>query len=87
MKNRLITIGISAIVCITAPAFGETQNDNAAAKTEKKVCKTFLDTGSRLNKTKICKTAAEWAEDQSENAKLLREKRGNQGAPQIGNGG
>lgn len=87
MKNRLIAIGISVFVCASAPAFGEAKSDKAEAKAEKKVCKTFLNTGSRLNKTKICKTDAEWAEDRGENAKLLREKRGNQGAPQSGNDG
>ena len=87
MKNRLIAIGISVFVCASAPAFGEAKSDKAEAQAEKKVCKTFLNTGSRLNKTKICKTDAEWAEDRGENAKLLREKRGNQGAPQSGNDG
>jgi len=87
MKNRLIAIGISVAAIAAAPVCGQATSNEAEAKTEKKVCKTFLNTGSRLNKTKICKTAAEWAEDQSENAKLLREKRGNQGAPQLGNDG
>lgn len=87
MKNRLIAIGMSIAAVTATPAFGQTTNSEAAAKTEKKICKTFLDTGSRLNKTKICKTAAEWTEDRSENAKLLREKRGSQGGPQLGNDG
>jgi hypothetical protein len=87
VKNCLIAIGMSVAAVTAAPAFGQATGNEAPAKTEKKVCKTFLDTGSRLNKTKICKTAAEWAEDQGENAKLLREKRGSQGGPQLGNGG
>jgi len=87
VKNRLIAIGISVAAVTAAPAFGQAPSNAAAAKTEKKICKTFLDTGSRLNKTKICKTAAEWAEDRGENAKLLREKRGSQGGPQLGNDG
>ena len=87
MKIRLIAISLSVAAIMALPAFGQATSNEAAAKTEKKICKTFLDTGTRLNKTKICKTNAEWVEDQGENAKLLREKRGNQGAPQLGNGG
>ena len=87
MKNRLIVIGISVAAVTAAPAFGQAPSNEAAAKTEKKICKSFLNTGSRLSRTKICKTAAEWAEDRDENAKLLREKRGGQGGPQLGNDG
>ena len=87
MKNRLIAIGISVAAVTAAPVFGQAPSNEAAAKTEKKICKSFLNTGSRLNKTKICKTEAEWAEDREENAKLLREKRGSQGGPQLGNEG
>jgi hypothetical protein len=87
VKNRLIAIGISVAAVTAAPVFGQAPSNEAAAKTEKKICKSFLNTGSRLNKTKICKTEAEWAEDRDENAKLLREKRGSQGGPQLGNEG
>jgi hypothetical protein len=87
VRIRLIAISLSVAAITAVPAFGKATSNEAAAKTEKKICKTFLDTGSRLNKTKICKTNAEWVEDQGENTKLLREKRGNQGAPQLGNGG
>ncbi|HQS12621.1 MAG: hypothetical protein B7Y62_09070 [Sphingomonadales bacterium 35-56-22] len=90
MKLRLIATGISvaAVTAVTAaPAFGQAEKNETAAKAEKKICKSFLNTGSRLSKTKICKTEAEWAEDLEENAKLLREKRGSQGGPQIGNDG
>jgi hypothetical protein len=87
VKNSLIVIGISVAAVTAAPAFGQAPSNEAAAKTEKKICKSFLNTGSRLSRTKICKTAAEWAEDRDENAKLLREKRGGQGGPQLGNDG
>jgi hypothetical protein len=87
MKILLIVMGLSVAAVTADPALGQATSNEAAAKTDKKVCKTFLNTGSRLNKTKICKTAAEWAEDHDENAKLLREKRGGQGGPQLGNDG
>tara|TARA_R110000824_G_scaffold3762_8_gene17982 strand:- start:8319 stop:8582 length:264 start_codon:yes stop_codon:yes gene_type:complete len=87
MKNSLIAIGLSVAVCAAVPAFGKDKSDKAVADADKQICKTFADTGSRINKTRICKTAADWAEDRSENAKAMREKRGNQGAPQIGNDG
>jgi hypothetical protein len=87
MKILLIVMGLSVAAVAAAPALGQATSNEGVAKTEKKVCKTFLNTGSRLNKTKVCKTAAEWAEDQGENAKLLREKRGSQGGPQLGNDG
>lgn len=87
MKIRLIAISLSVAAVAAAPAFGQAQTNETASQTEKKICKTFLNTGSRLNKTKICKTEAEWAEDRDENAKLLRDKRGSQGGPQLGNDG
>ena len=87
VKNCLIAIGLVVATCAALPAFGKPKNDKAVAKSEKQICRVFLNTGSRLNTTKICKTETEWAEDQGENAKVLREKRGNQGGPQLGNGG
>jgi hypothetical protein len=87
VKIGLIAISLSVATITTAPAFGQVMSNEAAPKTEKQICKTFLNTGSRLNKTKICKTEAEWAEDRDENAKLLRDKRGSQGGPQLGNDG
>jgi hypothetical protein len=82
----LVTFSMIAIA-ISGTASAKDKSDEVAADPEKKICKSFLDTGSRLNKTRICKTAAEWTEDRDENTKVLREKRGNQGAPQLGNGG
>jgi len=87
VKNRLIAISLSIAAVTATPVLGQAKNDEAAANAEKKVCKTFLNTGSRLNKTKICKTESEWAEDRDENAKMLRDKRGSQGGPQLGNDG
>ncbi len=87
MRNPLIALGLSVAALSTAPALGQGQSNQASGKTEKKICKSFLNTGSRLNKTKVCKTEAEWTEDRDENAKALREKRGSQGGPQLGNEG
>jgi hypothetical protein len=83
MRNRLVAIGLAVTAVSAQPALGQVISGQA----EKKVCKTFLNTGSRLSTTKICKTEAEWAEDRGENAKALREKRGSQGGPQLGNDG
>ena len=87
MINLLISLGISVAALSSAPALGQDQSSKSSGKAEKKICKSFLNTGSRLNKTKVCKTEAEWTEDRGENAKLLREKRGSQGGPQLGNDG
>ncbi len=82
-----MALGLSVALLSTAPALGQGKSNQTSGKTEKKICKSFLNTGSRLNKTRVCKTEAEWTEDRDENAKLLREKRGSQGGPQLGNDG
>lgn len=87
VKIRLIAMSLSVVALTSPPALGQVMSGEASGKTEKKICKSFLNTGSRLNKTKVCKTEAEWAEDRDENAKALREKRGSQGGPQLGNDG
>lgn len=60
----------SVMVAISAPAAAQTLAPGQGAASaptpkegrEKVTCRTFDATGSRLSKKKICRTAAQWAE-------------------------
>ncbi len=62
MFKSLICLAVASVV--VAPALAQ----DAAPKEERKICKRFKETGSRMGGSRICKTAAEWAAD-AESAK------------------
>lgn len=58
----VIAFGLSLTMGVAVQAQAQSASDGGAAKEEKKICKTSGVTGSRLNKTRTCKTAKEWDE-------------------------
>ena len=50
-----------------------TEKTSAAADKDKLICKSFAETGSRLNKTRICKTAFEWQQDSAANGQAIKD--------------
>ena len=53
-----------SLIAAAAPASAKAQDSElgtgSAAKTEKKICKTFQNTASRMKATRLCLTKAEW---------------------------
>lgn len=62
MLRTSIAIAFAASLMTGFAVQAQTAPDEAVAKAEKKICKVSSVTGSRLNKTRTCKTAKEWDE-------------------------
>ena len=66
MKRDVLIASFAALsmIAAAAPAYAKAQDSEqsagAAAKTEKKTCKTFQNTASRMKATRLCLTKAEW---------------------------
>ena len=62
--KHLSVIAIGALLVCSASASAEpARSDKADMGDQSRViCRTQQDTGSRLNKARVCRTAAEWAE-------------------------
>jgi hypothetical protein len=60
----------------------------ASPGSERRICRSFADTGSRISRTEICKTLREWEEDVELNHReleRLRVRSGTPGGPGSGN--
>lgn len=56
---RKIVLACCAVsLCASAAAAAE--HNRRVADPNKKICKTLVETGSRLNRTRVCHSAAEW---------------------------
>ncbi len=53
-------VALLSLLLAGAPDAVETQPAGVPAKAEKKVCKRFGSSESRMGSNKVCKTAAEW---------------------------
>ena len=51
---------LTMLLLAASPAVAATQPSTAPAKAEKKVCKRFGPSDSRMGSKRVCKTAAEW---------------------------
>jgi hypothetical protein len=66
-------IAALALVSSAAAAAPSTNNtSDAAPKEERKICRTFAETGSLVKRVKVCKTASQWAADSA----MLRQSSG-----------
>ena len=68
-RNRLLAsfATLSLLAASAGPALAKAQEGEgnasvagAAAKSEKKICKTFENTASRMKREKLCLTRAQW---------------------------
>ena len=65
MKNNVLIASFAALsmIAFAAPASAKTQAEeptSGASKAEKKVCKTFQNTASRMQPTRLCLSKAGW---------------------------
>ena len=71
MKRDALIASLTALsMAFAAPAFAaKTSQDEqptaGSAKSEKKTCKTFANTASRMKSTRLCLTKAEWKKFES----------------------
>ena len=69
-KNKILSAfaAVALFSAGTAPAYAKTQDsqipasDGASAGSERKVCKHFHHTVTRLGRERVCHTKAEWKE-------------------------
>ena len=71
MKRDVLIASIAALsmFALATPAAAKAQADEAnagSAKAEKKICRTFDNTASRMKATKVCLTKAEWKKFEAE---------------------
>jgi hypothetical protein len=66
-RNRyLAPLAALSLLATSAPAFAKAQEGDgngsvtATSKSEKKICKTFENTASRMKREKLCLTRAQW---------------------------
>lgn len=69
---RLISAILSASVLLTTPALAA-DGKPAKPEKEKKICQPETRTGSRLDRGRICRTAAEWEAIRKDSADKARE--------------
>lgn len=62
---------VAAIALVTGPALADEAAQQPEGDTNKVICRTVAETGSRLKAKKICMTAAEWAEQRRQNRQLI----------------
>ena len=65
--SRIVTAAAAAAIALLAtPAFAKSQNEGDAAatgtkaKSDRKICRTFDNTASRLKREKVCLTREQW---------------------------
>ncbi len=67
---------ISAMLLLaaqTAAAFPATEAKAAPpAKAERKICRSYVETGSLTRRTKVCRTPAEWARNEQDYKAMAR---------------
>jgi hypothetical protein len=79
MLRSAVAIAFAATLMLGATAQIQTASADDAVKEEKKICKTQGVTGSRLNKTRTCRTAKEWDDIErvnKENAAKMTDMKG-----------
>jgi hypothetical protein len=57
-----ILYGACAVALVATTAVMAQPSGTAASSSNKQICRTFPNTGSRLSRTRECHTAAEWIE-------------------------
>jgi hypothetical protein len=62
MPGHSIKLAVASALIIGTALLNAPEAPAATAKTDKKICRTELESGSRLRKSRACHTAAEWAE-------------------------
>ncbi len=60
MLRSAVAIAFATSLTLGTAAYAQTTPAEDGVKEEKKICKTQGVTGSRLNKTRTCRTAKEW---------------------------
>ena len=68
-KTLLASIAAISMAAVPAAAFAKSQAEQPAVASsagEKKICKTFASTESRMKSTRLCMTKAEWKKFDSE---------------------
>ena len=72
-RNRYLAplAALTLLATSAAPALAKAQdgegNGSVAAKSEKKICKTFENTASRMKREKLCLTKAQWKKFDADN--------------------
>jgi hypothetical protein len=63
MSSRIVHfLASSLVVAASSLTIAISQAPAAPAKNEKMICRTEATAGSRLGKSRVCRTAQEWAE-------------------------
>jgi hypothetical protein len=62
MIAKLVTTACAIALCAGAATAGARQKASDVKDGSKVVCRTVEETGSRLSKTRICRTQTQWAE-------------------------
>jgi hypothetical protein len=65
MKRDVLIASLAAfsMIALATPAAAKAQQEEAgagASKAEKKICKTFQNSASRMKSTRLCLTKADW---------------------------
>lgn len=68
MRHRFKLAIAALALCLPAAAQA---GDGDKAPPERKICKTFEKTGSRMGRVRVCKTADEWKLEEVNNNKEL----------------
>lgn len=71
MKSLLLSGLLLAATAASAEAPSAPATHNGTANPNETICRTQAELGSRLNRTRICMTRAEWAERQREQRQTL----------------
>ena len=71
MKRDVLIASFAALsmIALAAPASARTQSEEASAgsaKAERKLCRTFENSASRMKATRLCLTKSEWKKFEAE---------------------
>ncbi|MSO96862.1 MAG: hypothetical protein EXR11_01395 [Rhodospirillaceae bacterium] len=74
MIRALVTLTLGVSIMATVPAWAQSDpTPTAPAAKEKKVCRTSMDTGTRIGKQRVCRTDKEWAQIDNNNKDVVDE--------------
>jgi hypothetical protein len=69
--GKFLTAALAALALTASPAFGKSQSEPDAPgggkdKGERRICKTFENTASRMKREKVCLTRQQWKKFEAE---------------------
>ena len=83
--KRLLVIGLAAAVCaggMAVPAAAKSGEE--AGKKERKICRDYAKTTSRIGSNRVCKTRSQWDADALQDAIAMEKfKNHNSGRPLV----